>query len=91
MDNNYVADEGLTHVVQAMVPNLIINLHRLLWDALLAAVALHVMTIAIYAVAKEPRSSQAPITTRRSHSAATAPNTATGVLSSTLKGSDQLS
>jgi cytochrome b len=66
MDNNYVADEGLTHVVQAMVPNLIINLHRLLWDALLAAVALHVMTIAIYAVAKEPRSSQAPITTQRS-------------------------
>jgi hypothetical protein len=35
-----------------MVLNLITDLHRLLWDALLAAVALHVMTIAIYAVAK---------------------------------------
>jgi hypothetical protein len=35
-----------------MVLNLIIDLHRMLWDALLAAEALHVMTIAIYAVAK---------------------------------------
>jgi hypothetical protein len=35
VDNNAVADEGpLTHVVPAMVLNLIINLHRLLWDAL---------------------------------------------------------
>jgi cytochrome b len=53
VDNNNVADDGsLTHVVPAMVLNLIIDLHRMLWDALLAAVALHVMTIAIYAVAK---------------------------------------
>jgi cytochrome b len=53
VDNNDVADEGpLSHAVPAMVLNLITDLHSLLWDALLAAVALHVMTIAIYAVAK---------------------------------------
>ncbi len=53
VDNNDVADEGpLTHAVPAMVLNLITDLHGLLWDALLAAVMLHVVTIAIYAVAK---------------------------------------
>jgi cytochrome b len=53
VDNNDVADEGpLSHAVPAMVLNLITDLHRLLWNALLAAVTLHVMTIATYAVAK---------------------------------------
>jgi cytochrome b len=53
VDNNDVADEGpLTHAVPAMVLNLITDLHRLLWDALLAAAVLHVMAISIYAVAK---------------------------------------
>jgi cytochrome b len=53
VDNNDVADEGpLSHAVPAMVLNLITDLHRLLWDALIATVALHVLAIAIYAVAK---------------------------------------
>ena len=53
VDNNDVADEGpLTHAVPAMVLNLITDLHRLLWNALLAAAVLHVMAISIYAVAK---------------------------------------
>jgi cytochrome b len=53
VDNNDIADEGpLTHAVPAMVLNLITALHSLLFDALLAAAALHVVVIAIYAVAK---------------------------------------
>ncbi len=53
VDNNDVADEGpLTEVLPAKVLNLIDDLHTWLWDALLAAVALHLIAIVIYAVAK---------------------------------------
>jgi cytochrome b len=53
LDNNDVADAGpLTGIMPAMVANLIDELHTLLWDALLAAVALHLLAIAVYAVAK---------------------------------------
>ena len=53
VDNNDVADEGpLSHVLPAMVLNLITDLHSLLWDALLAAALLHVMAISVYAVVK---------------------------------------
>lgn len=53
IDNNDVADAGpLTDVMPAWLSNLIDDLHGWLWDALLAAIALHVIAIALYAVAK---------------------------------------
>lgn len=51
--NNDVADEGpLSEVVPVWLANAISMLHGLVWDVLLAAVALHVFVIALYAVAK---------------------------------------
>jgi cytochrome b len=51
--NNDIADDGpLTQWVPASIANAITALHTILWDALLAAVALHVLAIAVYAVAK---------------------------------------
>jgi len=53
IDNNDVADAGpLTDRLPARLLDLIDTLHGVLWDALLAAVALHVAAIAIYALAK---------------------------------------
>jgi cytochrome b len=50
---NDIADEGpLTELVPAPVANLIDALHSLIWQALLAAVALHLLAILIYAIAK---------------------------------------
>ena len=54
--NNDIADQGpLSDVVPAWLANAIAALHALGWDALLAAVALHVLAIAWYAVAKGHR------------------------------------
>jgi cytochrome b len=51
--NNDVADHGpLTDVTPAPIADAISTLHALLWDALLAAIALHVFAILAYAVAK---------------------------------------
>jgi cytochrome b len=51
--NNDVADAGpLTDIMPAAVANVLTDLHAWLWDALLAAVALHVVAIALYAAAK---------------------------------------
>jgi cytochrome b len=51
--NNDIADDGpLTQWVPAAIANAITALHTILWDALLAAVALHVLAIVVYAVAK---------------------------------------
>jgi cytochrome b len=51
--NNDVANDGpLTEWVPASIANAITALHTILWDALLAAVALHVLAIALYAAAK---------------------------------------
>lgn len=51
--NNDVADEGpFTAWVPAWIANAITDLHTFLWDALLAAVAMHVLAIVVYAVAK---------------------------------------
>ena len=51
--NNDVAAEGaLTEIMPAWLANLITDLHELLWDALLAAIALHVAVIGIYAAMK---------------------------------------
>ena len=50
---NDVADQGpLTELTPARIANAITALHWILWDALLAAVALHILAIAIYAIAK---------------------------------------
>jgi cytochrome b len=51
--NNDVADEGpLSELVPAPVANAITDLHTILWDVLLAAVMLHLLAIAVYAMAK---------------------------------------
>lgn len=51
--NNDVADEGpLTGMMPAKLADLVTDLHALLWDALLGAIALHVVAIAYYAVLK---------------------------------------
>jgi cytochrome b len=51
--NNDVADEGpLTEWVPAPVSNAIAALHQVFWYALLCAIALHLLAIVIYAVAK---------------------------------------
>jgi cytochrome b len=51
--NNDVADQGpLTELVPARIANAISALHWIFWDALLAAIALHVVAIAVYAAAK---------------------------------------
>lgn len=50
---NDVVDQGpLTELVPAPIANAITALHRIFWDALLAAVALHTVAIATYAIAK---------------------------------------
>ena len=50
---NDVANQGpLTEVTPARIANAITVAHRILWDALLAAVALHILAIAVYATAK---------------------------------------
>jgi cytochrome b len=51
--NNDVANAGpFTDIMPATVANVVTDLHGLLSDALLAAVALHVVAIALYAAAK---------------------------------------
>lgn len=51
--NNDVADDGpFTELVPAWAANAITALHSILWYALLATIALHVLAIALYAVAK---------------------------------------
>ncbi|MGH6988668.1 MAG: cytochrome b/b6 domain-containing protein [Stellaceae bacterium] len=50
---NDVADEGpFTEITPAPIANAITALHAVLWDALLAAVALHLAAILLYAVVK---------------------------------------
>jgi cytochrome b len=51
--DNDIADEGpLTELVPARVANLIDALHTIFWDMLLAAVALHLLAVLVYALAK---------------------------------------
>jgi cytochrome b len=50
---NDVADEGpLTELVPAAVANVITALHTFIWNTLVAAVALHLLAIIVYAAAK---------------------------------------
>jgi cytochrome b len=51
--DNDVADDGpLTELTPAPIANLISALHKLLWDALLVAIALHLLAILVYATVK---------------------------------------
>lgn len=51
--NNDVANDGpLTAIASARTSNFITDLHKILWTALLAAIALHVLAILVYAVVK---------------------------------------
>jgi len=50
---NDIADVGpFTQLVPARIADAITALHQLLWDALIAAVSLHVLAIFVYALAK---------------------------------------
>jgi cytochrome b len=50
---NDVANDGpLTEITPARIANAITVAHSVLWDALLAAIALHILAIAVYAAAK---------------------------------------
>jgi cytochrome b len=50
---NDVADEGpFTQITPPQIANAITALHSIFWDALLAAVALHILAIVVYALAK---------------------------------------
>jgi cytochrome b len=54
--NNDIASEGpLTEIVPVAVANLISALHTILWDALLAAIALHLVAIAVHRIVKHHR------------------------------------
>ena len=74
LTNNDIADAGpLTDVVPAPVANAISDLHTQLWDALLAAVALHLAAVAIYAVIKGHHLLRPMLTGRKQFPAPTTP------------------
>ncbi|HEX4024481.1 MAG TPA: cytochrome b/b6 domain-containing protein [Steroidobacteraceae bacterium] len=65
--NNDVADEGpFTELAPASVANAISALHEILWDALLAAIVLHVVAIIAYAAVKRHNLVRPMITGRKS-------------------------
>jgi cytochrome b len=82
LTNNDVADAGpLTELVSAAVANAISDLHTLLWDALLAAVTLHLVAIAVYTAAKGHHLLRPMLTGRKRLAApATSPRVASSVL-----------
>lgn len=64
--NNDVADVGpFTEIVPASVANAITTMHAVLWDVLLAAMALHVLAIAAYAALKRQNLAAPMITGRK--------------------------
>jgi cytochrome b len=64
---NDVADEGpLTGLVPARIADLITTLHSIFWQALLAAVTLHVLAVIVYGVAKRHNLLSPMITGRKS-------------------------
>ncbi|MDE2227755.1 MAG: cytochrome b/b6 domain-containing protein [Alphaproteobacteria bacterium] len=77
--NNDVADHGpLTELVPAPIANLIDALHTVFWDALLAAVALHVLAIAVYWTAKRQNLVLPMITGRKTLTPGVQPPTLAG-------------
>lgn len=64
--NNDVADVGpFTEIVPASVANTITTMHTVLWDVLLAAMALHVLAIGAYAALKRQNLAAPMITGRK--------------------------
>jgi cytochrome b len=85
IDNNDVADAGpLTNIMPAWLSNLIDNLHGWLWDALLAAIALHVIAIVLYAVAKRQNLVRPMLTGRKTLPADARPPRVASPLSAVL-------
>jgi cytochrome b len=85
IDNNDVADAGpLTELMPAWLSNLIDDLHGWLWDALLAAIALHVIAITLYAVAKRQNLVRAMLTGRKTLSAGARPPRVASALSALI-------
>lgn len=86
--NNDVADAGpLTDLMPAWLANLISDLHGWIWQALVAAVALHVAAIVLYAVAKGQNLLRPMLTGRKrlpAHLAA--PRTASPLLAAAVLG-----
>jgi cytochrome b len=82
VDNNDIADAGpLTDLMPAPLADAISDLHTLLWDALLAAVALHLAAIATYAAIKGHHLLRPMLTGRKQLPApATPPRIASSVL-----------
>lgn len=88
VDNNDVANEGpLSELMPAWVADLDTDLHAVLWDALVAAIALHVATIALYALTKG-HNLLWPMLTGRKHlsSPSTPPRLASLALALTVLG-----
>jgi cytochrome b len=82
---NDIADEGpLTELVPAPIANLIDALHTLIWQALLAAVALHLLAILVYAVAKRQNLVAPMITGRKRLPETVAPPALAGVARAAL-------
>jgi cytochrome b len=52
VENNVVNDGPLTEITPAPIANAIAALHGMFWDALLAAIVVHIAAILVYAVAK---------------------------------------
>ena len=64
--NNDIADEGpLTELMPAPIANLISDLHTILWDLLLAAIALHVLAILAYGAVKRQNLLRPMVTGRK--------------------------
>ena len=82
VDNNDIADAGpLTELMPAQLADAISDLHSLLWDALLAAMALHLAAIATYAATKGHRLLRPMLTGRKQLPApATSPRVASSLL-----------
>ncbi len=83
--NDQVADEGpLLDIVPVPISNAITDLHALLWDALLAAITLHVLAIAVYAAAKGQNLLRAMLTGRKDLPASVAAPRVAGVAAAAL-------
>jgi cytochrome b len=66
VDNDVAVEGPLTELVPARIADLVTTLHTVLWQALLAAVALHLLAILVYAVAKRQNLVLPMITGRKS-------------------------
>ena len=66
VDNDVAVEGPLTELLPAPIADLVTTLHTVLWQALLAAVALHLLAILVYAVAKRQNLVLPMITGRKS-------------------------